>query len=709
MNTAIWTRPTDTRQFRFAVDIGGTFTDLVLINYSGGELFVGKVLTTPADPARGVLAGLQAMLSQHDIAPHEVVSCVHATTLVANALIERKGAKTGLLATAGFGDVLELGRELRYDLYDLFIKLPPPLVARELVSEINERVLVDGSIAVPLLEEDVRSAVQRLVSQGVKAIAVSFLHAYANSTHEEQAERIIRDEWPEILVTSSHRVARELREFERTSTTVANAYVQPLVSGYLERLGSGLHHQGVDAPLALMVSAGGLVAAETARALPINLLESGAAAGALVGGYYGALSDHKNVLAFDMGGTTAKACLIDDGVPIVTYHFEAGRVHRFKKGSGLPLKVTSIDMIEIGAGGGSIACLDRLGTLQVGPQSAGPNPGPACYGLGGTQPTVTDADLLLGYLRPDYFLGGTIHLDVDAARTAISQEISERITKEPLDVAWGVYDIVTENMAAAARVHIAERGRDPRNYVLVATGGAGPVHAYWLARKLRLTRVLCPLASGVASAIGLLVAPPRVDLLQTRISPLEQVDWQAVNEMYEQMTREASGLLSRLGVPPESVKLHAAGDLRYVGQGFEVLTELPLGPYGHEAVESIRAAFEAAYQHLYGRTVEGLRIECVNWRLRASGPATGVSRVREALRHRPGANAAEKQVGTRRAYSPDVGGFVATPVYDRYALVPGDAFQGPAIVEERESTVVVGARARFHVDENQTLVMDLDE
>jgi N-methylhydantoinase A len=696
-------------RYRLGVDIGGTFTDLALLEEQTGTLVTGKTLTTPEDPAEGVLIGLKRLLTQHGVPIDAIEHCIHATTLITNALIERKGAITGLITTAGFRDVLAIGRELRYDLYDLRLEMPTALVPQRLRREVTERVLADGAVRDPLDSDAVRQALRGLVDDGAESVAIVFLHSYSNSAHEEAAERIAAREFPRLFVSSSYRIAREIREYERTSTTVANAYVQPLASRYLTRLEEQLAGIGITGPLSLMVSSGGIASAATARERPITLTESGPAAGALVGQFFGQLAGEPSVIAFDMGGTTAKACLIDDGQPLLSYSFEAGRVHRFKKGSGLPLKVPAIDLIEIGAGGGSIARIDRLGLLKVGPDSSGADPGPAAYGQGGEDPTVTDADLLLGYLNPDSFLGGEMRLDLDAARQAVSCNLAEPLGRDVTDIAWGIHDIVNENMASAARVHIAERGRDPRGFALVAIGGAGPVHAYRVAKKLQLARVLCPLGAGVASTIGLLIAPPRTDLVHAYVCPLDALDWERLNQIYTGMKDEATVLLSQLGVAPDLIQFQPMADLRYVGQGFEVVTPLPEGLYGRDSLPAFTAAFDSAYRTLYGRTVPGLEIEGLNWRLRASVPASGPEHVAEALVARSRRVNGKALVGQRPVYFPETGGFTLTPIYDRCCLSPGDRYAGPAIVEERESTVVVGPAANFHIDPYQTLIIELEE
>jgi N-methylhydantoinase A len=695
-------------QYRLGVDIGGTFTDLALLETQTGRLMAGKVLTTPDDPSAGVVTGLERLFERHQIPIQTVEQCIHATTLITNALIERKGARTGLITTRGFRDILAIGRELRYDLYDLRLEMPAPLVPSEFRLEVTERIRVDGSERDPLDIDEVQMALGTLASSGIESVAIIFLHSYANSAHEEMVERMAADEFPQMFVSASYRIAREIREYERASTTVANAYVQPLASGYLKRLEDGLGDLGYRGRLHLMVSAGGITSAEYAREKPIMLTESGPAAGALVGGFYGQLAGERNVIAFDMGGTTAKACLVDEGRPLITYSFEAGRVHRFKKGSGLPLKVPAIDLIEIGAGGGSIAQIDRLGLLTVGPNSAGADPGPAAYGLGAVDPTVTDADLLLGYLDPDSFLGGEMRLDVSAARNAVGR-LAMHLGRDLTEVAWGIHDIVNENMSSATRVHLAERGRDPRHYALVATGGAGPVHAYRVAKKLGLSRLLCPLSAGVASTVGLLIAAPQTDLVHAYVSRLDQIDLDRLNVIFGRMMDEATTLLSQLGVAPKSITFESSADLRYAGQGFEVVTPLPDPPYDQVSIETFREAFESVYRDLYGRTVSGLELEALNWRLRASGPTLSAAEVADALKSRQVVNDDDDALkGHRQVYFPESGGFVSTPVYDRYRLQTGARLEGPAIVEEAESTVVVGPDCEVYIDPYHTLVMELE-
>src|SRR5215468_3421293 len=500
--------------YSLGIDIGGTFTDIVIYDHDAGRQVSRKVLTTHEDPARAVAAGVAALLREGRFAPGEFTRVVHATTLFTNALIERKGAVTGLITTEGFADTLEIGRERKYELYDLAITKPEPLVPRHLRLEVPERILADGSVHRRLDARAVEVRARALVKAGATSIAVVFLHAYANPRHEREAVRLIAKRHRGVAVTASHEVAPEIREFERASTAVANAYIKPLAHRYLELMAARVAEQGIPAPLHLMLSSGGLTHVAEAQRAPVQMLESGPAAGAIAAAYFGKDDSDGNLLAFDMGGTTAKLSLVDGGEPLTAYSFEAARQRRFIEGSGLPIRISTIELIEIGAGGGSIASVDAIGLLKVGPRSAGSQPGPAAYGLGGAEPTVTDADLLLCYLNPDYFAGGELALDVAAARAAV-ERVARVLGLPATQVAWGIHDVVNENMAGAARVHIAERGRDPRHYALVCTGGGGPVHGYGVARKLGISRLICPPSPGVASAWGLLVAPARVDRVAT--------------------------------------------------------------------------------------------------------------------------------------------------------------------------------------------------
>ena len=690
---------------RLGVDIGGTFTDLVLSDEATGRLRVGKVLTTPKDPAHAVEQGIGGLLGETGVTAAAVRAVAHGTTLATNALIERKGARTALLTTRGFRDAIEIGREGRYDMYDLFIDPPPPLVPRHFRVEVDERVGPDGAVMRPLDENGVRRVVGELVEAGVEAIAICLLHAYINPAHERRLAEIVDEIAPDVIVSRSSEVVPEIREFERTSTTTANVYVAPLMIRYLEDLERRLTDMGIPGQLYVMQSSGGIALPPVARRLPIRLVESGPAAGALAAARAATERGESRLLSFDMGGTTAKACVIDGGAPLVAREFEVARADRFKKGSGLPIRVPVIEMIEIGAGGGSIARVDRLGLLKVGPDSAGADPGPACYNLGGRLPTVTDADLLLGYLDAEFFLGGRMRLDAGAARRAIAEHVAEPLGLDVVAAAWGIHRVVNENMAAAARIHGIERGRDLRSYPLFAFGGAGPVHCWQVARVLRVPRVLVPFGAGAMSAYGLLAAPLAFDFVRTGRERLDAADWDAINARYQEMEAEGRALLARAGVPSADVRVTRIAEMRYVGQGHELEAPIPAGRLDPSSLVTITGDFEAAYRALYHRLPQGVPIEVLNWRVTVSGPAPDLRLVPEAAAR--GDSVADAIKSRRRAYFPEAGGFVDTPVYDRYRLGPGAELVGPGIVEEREATAVIGPGGRVRVDDGLALVVEM--
>jgi N-methylhydantoinase A len=697
---------------RIGVDIGGTFTDLVMVDERTGAVHVGKLLTTPKEPAQAVEQGIVSLLHESGGAAASVTGLIHGTTLATNALIERKGARTGLLTTAGFRDALEIGREGRYDMYDLFIDPPAPLAPRHLRLEVRERILADGSVLAPLDESSARRAIEALLARGVEAIAISLLHAYRNPSHERALAGLVGRAAPGLPVSCSSDVVPEIREFERTSTTVANVYVMPLMARYVDDLERKIRDLGIPGKLYIMLSSGGIATPETAKRVPIRLVESGPAAGALAAARIARDSGEPRMLSFDMGGTTAKACVIDGGEPLVAREFEVARADRFKKGSGLPIRVPVIELIEIGAGGGSIAWIDRLGLLKVGPESAGADPGPACYALGGQEPTVTDADLVLGYLDPDFFLGGRMRLDVEAARRAVEERVARPLGLTLTEAAWGIHRVVNENMAAAARIHGIERGKDLRAYPLFAFGGAGPVHAWQVGRILRVPRVLVPFGAGAISAYGLLVAPLAFDHVRTASQRLDGADWAGINRLFAEMETEGRAVLRDAGVPDAHVRLRRSAEMRYVGQGHEVEVTVPEGALAPSSLAALTAGFETAYRALYGRTPLGVPIEALNWRLGVSGPEPRIvmeaaARAGAAATGNPAAPSPGPQIKkTRPAYFPEAGGYVETPVYDRYRLAPGHRLQGPAIVEERESTTVIGPGARIRVDARLALVAE---
>ncbi|HKX18418.1 MAG TPA: hydantoinase/oxoprolinase family protein [bacterium] len=696
-------------QLRIGVDIGGTFTDLIVVNDTGVFEIV-KVLTTPEDPADAVIVGVTGLLEAAGVPARDVAQVVHGTTLLTNALIERKGARTALITTRGFRDALEIAREHRYDMYDLFIGRPAPLVPRYLRYELRERVLEDGTVAEPLDLEEARRLVETLRREDIEAVAVCFLHSYRAPAHERAVGELIRTDAPQLACALSHEVVPEIREYERTSTTVANVYIQGLAAQYLARLEERLKAMDVRGPLFIMQSTGGICSVETASRLPIRVVESGPAAGALGAAHHGKLAGRPDLLSFDMGGTTAKACLIEGGEPLTAREFEVARVYRFTRGSGLPIKVPAIEMIEIGAGGGSLARVDRLGLLTVGPDSAGADPGPACYGRGGAEPAVTDADLLLGYLDPEFFLGGRLRLDREAARRAIEERVAGPLGLDPVLAAWGIHQVVNENMASAVRVHAVERGKDIRRFPLFAFGGAGPVHAHRVARILRCPTVVCPLGAGVASAMGFLVAPLVFDFVRSANGALEAMEWSVARAAMDEMEEEGRRLLSAT-VRADEIGFRRWADMRYRGQGYEVRVPMPDVPLAPGAETVLRDAFERAYAAIYGHTAPDVPVDVVSWRVAAHGPrpALGLTEASggDAVSGAAAGDGPEGALKTRRpVYLPERNGFVEAPVYDRYRLASGDTFAGPAIVEERESTVVVGLNARVRMDAWRNLVIE---
>jgi len=690
-------------RIRVGVDVGGTFTDFVLVDENRDLIFTGKRLTTSEDPSVAITEGLERLVEEAGTSVPELDAVVHGTTLVANTMIERKGAKIGLITTAGFRDSLEMGREIRYDLYDLFFEKPKPLAPRLLRLAIDERVNSNGEVLRPLDESGLQDAAQQLKKEGVEAIAICFMHSYVNDSHERRAKEVLEAAFPDIPITTSTEVAPEIREYERANTACANAYVLPLMQRYLGDLSDKLSALGLKQPLYLMQSSGGIASVETGRRAPIHLIESGPAAGATAGAFYGRLTDTRHLISFDMGGTTAKMCLIEEFEPEHAHEFEAGRVRRFKKGSGLPLKVPVIDLIEIGAGGGSLARVDNMGLLKVGPDSSGSDPGPVCYNQGGTQPAVTDADLLLGYLSPEYFLGGEMDLDLSSVKGAVQDTLASATGLSVTDVAAGIHSIVNENMAAATRMYIAEKGRDPRRYALVASGGAGPVHAYGMAKLLKINRVICPLGAGVLSALGFLVAAPGTDAVRSYVSRIETLDWNRLNNLFAEMEAEALAQIQEAGADPSTVSMRRRADMRYSGQGFEIDVPVPDGKLDDSSAATIRQIFLDRYQELFGRQISDLPMEALTWRVYASGPTPNVE-----------LNFAGQQIdedpadkGERQVYFPETG-YTACKIYNRYALKPGASFRGPAVIEERESTAVAGPDTTVSIDKHLNLIIDID-
>src|SRR5437899_2826567 len=683
--------------YRVGFDVGGTFTDFVLQSPTG-ELTTAKRLTTYPDPSAACLAGLDQLMAA--VGWDEVAQVVHGTTLGSNIVIERKARGVGLLTTRGFRDVLIIGREKRYQVYDLQIEKPAPLIPRRLIGEVTERVLADGSVRTPLDEDDARRAVRELAARGVSMLAVCFLHAYRNPVHEKRVAELAADEAPGMQVTLSHEVSPTFREYERTSTTVVNAYVMTALREYLRGLGAALKERGYRGRLFVMQSSGGIATAEAMERYPVRMIESGPAAGALMAAAYGELTGHRDLIAFDMGGTTAKLALVENGRPGTTTAFELHRVNN-APGSGLPMNIQAIDLVEIGAGGGSIARA-KLGVIAVGPESASSTPGPVCYGRGGHEPTVTDANLVLGYLNPDYFAGGAMTLDVGAATRAIDQKLARPLGLEVEVAAWGVHTIVTTNMELATRVVSIERGRDPRDLTFVAFGGSGPVHGCRLAQALGIPRVILPAAAGVTAAIGLLAAELRFDVARTYVRRLDAVDLAQLGRMYAEMARQATEVVRESAVAGE-IHVARSADARYVGQGYELTVPVPLGHLDAAALARVRATFDEVYAARYGYANPREPVEVVTWKLSAVG---GSPRIALAKAQTEDRGRAVK--GSRRAYFPEARGYVDTPVYDRYALAAGARLTGPAIVEERESTTVLPPGASAAVDEYASLLVELE-
>ena len=690
-------------RYRFGFDIGGTFTDFVLLNTTSGDVHTYKALTTPRNPGDAVMEGWRALLERTGASGADIENAIHGTTLITNALIERKGATTAMITTAGFKDVLEMAREMRYDIYDLLMVLPEPLVARPLRLEVPERLDAKGQVVARLELADLEKLAPTLEAHGVEAVAVCFLHAFTNPAHEEMARDWLAERLPNVSVSISSEVAPQIREYERMSTTVANAYVQPLTERYLHRLQDSLRASGFAHDLYLMLSSGGITTVDTAARFPVRLTESGPAAGALVAVFYGQLTGHDDLVSFDMGGTTAKMCLIRDAQPTVTDTFEIARVRRFKRGSGLPVRIPTIELIEIGAGGGSIARVDELGLLKVGPDSSSAEPGPACYGQGGTDPTVTDADAVLGYINPDFFLGGRMQLDLESAKKAIEERIAKPMGLTTTEAAYGIYRVVNENMISATRVHVTERGADPRKLNLIAFGGAGPMHAHEIAKSLKMKGYICPAAAGVASALGFLTAPASFQFARTHIAKVTPEAIADIDEVFAALEAEGRATLARAGVAEGDMRFVRQADLRHAGQGHDIVVTLPSRPLAQVDLEhELRPIFYETYEGIYGHAHRHLGLEITTCRLTATGPTPTVA-LKELTADGRDASVAIKS--TRSAYFADAGGYVETPCYDRAKLSAGATFFGPAIVEDIDSTAVIGPGTRVEIDRYANLVV----
>jgi N-methylhydantoinase A len=666
---------------RVGVDIGGTFTDFVI--EQGGHRFSSKVLTTPDAPERGVFNGLDALLKEVGIAPEEIGLIVHGTTLATNALIERRGAPTAFVTTEGFRDILEMRGEDRYDHYELELDLPEPLVPRRLRLTVPERVDARGRVRRPLDEEWSRGVAKRIAGLDVGSVAVGFLHSYVNPSHERRFAAILQEVLPDIPVSLSHEVSPEMREYERFSTTCANAYVQPRMAAYLAALQDGLTSRGYRCSILMMQSSGGLTTIETAAQFPVRLIESGPAGGALFARHVAMGCGASDVLSFDMGGTTAKICLIDDYAPQTARSFEAARIFRFKKGSGLPLRIPVIEMVEIGAGGGSIARVDELNRITVGPQSAGSDPGPACYGAGGTSATITDADLVTGKIDPLGFAGGRMVLDKTAATEAISASVGKKLGATPEIAAFGVNEIVDENMANAARVHAIESGKDASKRTIIAFGGAAPLHVARVAESLGVERFIVPKGAGVGSAVGFLRAPIAYEIVRSLYMPLDRFDYDLVNAMLTETADLARAVVEQasFGRPLSESRTVF---MRYTGQGHEIAVPVASGKLGEEEIASLKSAFESEYTRQYSRIVPGMSIEALTWTVKIAAEMADEAKVDTHLK--PVVN---RSGPVRSVFDHTDGTFHDTTVVLRHELEPGRRIPGPALIVEDETTTLV--------------------
>ena len=687
--------------FFIGTDIGGTFTDLFAIELDTGRSITAKVLTDHDDPTQSVSEGIRQMVDSGQLEPESVARVLHGTTLVTNAVIQRRGAKAALLVTEGFRDAIEIGTEHRFDLYDLDIEKPRPVIPRHLRRPIRERILAGGTVELPLDREQAEAEVKALLANGVEAIAICLLHAFRNPAHEIELRELIRALAPDLHVSLSSEVAPEIREYERASTTALNAYVAPVVGPYLRDLGERLTSRGIDSALLIMQSNGGTAVPETASQFPVRLLESGPAAGAIGAAFIARATQRQKVLFFDMGGTTSKAFIVDDGRPIVARKLEVAQVYRFKHGSGLPVQVPAVDMIEIGAGGGSIAHIDRLGLLKVGPQSAESNPGPACYGLGGKLPTVTDADVVLGYIGTDSFLSGKMRLDKEAAHRAISEHLAQPLGLSVEEAAWGIHQVVNENMASAARVHLLERGRTPSDYSMVAFGGAGPTHAYGVARALRLRELIVPWQAGVGSAFGMLCAPVAFDVARSYTVALESAPWAEIAAMLDMMVRDCRDKVAKAGVPEGEIITARSADVRFRGQGHEVQVDLEGLCWPHVDAGEVLRRFRAEYERLNAVKGPDASVEFITWRASARGPVPDLP-----LRSGSTSGTAAART-TRSVYFHETSGFAEAVVVQAGSLGVGEVLTGPALIELGDATITVGPDAIAHSRDDGLVLIEL--
>ncbi len=681
--------------YRLGCDIGGTFTDFVLVNNTTGEFHTNKCLTTPSDPSDAIEQGIRELNEKLPGFLDQVEEIIHGTTLVINAIIERKGARTALITTKGFRDVLELGREKRYDAYDIFSEYPEPIVPRPDRVEIDERIMADGRVLKAVDEKEACAVLEKLKKDGIQSIAVCFLNSYENPANERRMKEIIEREAPDLFLSTSIEVLPEIKEYERSCTTAVNAYVKPITYWYLNKLITRLGTIGFQGKLFIMLSSGGITSVETAKEFPVRIIESGPTAAVIASQHYGKMFNIKDMFCFDMGGTTAKSCLIQNGHAGLVSTFEVGRVQRFQKGSGLPIQVPVVDLMEIGAGGGSIAKISNMGLLQVGPESSGADPGPACYGQGGDNPTVTDSDLVLGYLDPDFFLGGTMKLDIERSKKAIEEKIAKPLGTSMVEAAFGIHDLINETMASAAKTHIAEKGGNPNIVTVTAFGGAGPVHTYGLAKKIGARTILIPPLAGVGSALGFFTAPVAFDMSRSHRKVLDDADFKEIEALFGELEHESAKILEG-AQKGDRIIYNRTLLMRFVGQGAEIDLNIENVDFQTFSKQDIRTLFDTEYKRLYGRTAEESPVEFVTFKVRASLPKKPFTISKLATTNRD-IKACIK--GQRKAFSIAKKDYIPYTVYDRSKLFPEASFEGPAIIEERESTIVLGEDARIRVDD----------
>ena len=694
--------------WRLGIDIGGTFTDFALLDQAGQKLAIHKQLTTPLDPSAAVIDGIQEILKKNNVPISDVSVIAHGTTLVTNAVIERKGVLTGMLVTSGFEDILDTGMEQRYELFDLRITYPEPIVPRNLRKGISERIHFNGDIETEIDMKQVLGATQELVEiYNVKALAVCFLHSYVNSSHESAVVKFLQNQFPDLYISASSEVYPNMREFERWTTTAINAYTRPMTDHYLQKLEGDLKELGFDGQLYIMTSSGGMLSPITARRFPVRLLESGPAAGMLMSAVQGKALELPNILSFDLGGTTAKGALVRDYKPLKSEQMEVDRVNEARKGSGFPLRIPVLDMIEIGSGGGSIAGIDDRGLLKVGPRSAGANPGPACYGKDGGYAALTDANLLLGYLDPDFFLGGEMKLDKRASEIAIEKNVGLPLSLSTLRASWGIHDSASEDIARAFRIHAAERGFDYRNATMVAFGGSGPLHAMGVAEKLKIPRVVFPIGAGVYSALGLLASPLSFELSRSRRVIVDDIDLKIFSSLFEALADETTNSLREAGVPNNEIHISRQIEARYFGQTHEIEVYLPEEQSIDDTFYNLRKLFEKRYSEVYSFAVIDAPIEIINWKVIASGPKPDF-KMGYTIDSEKNTQLDLAIKGTREVYF-EKGGFQETPIYDRYLLTEGMKILGPALVEERESTCLITVGSKAFIDPVLNIIAELGD